>query len=177
MRIISGIHKGRNIAVPHSFTARPTTDFAKVALFNILAGHFDFAETEALDIFAGSGSISYEFASRGCRSVDCVENNGKYRAFIQQTARTMGLQQIHCYMQDAFAYLNSCRKQYDIIFADPPYNSGSAERIPDIVFEKALLKADGWLILEHSSRIKFETNVHFLQSRRYGSVNFSIFGL
>ena len=175
MRIISGTHKGRRIDLPRTYGARPTTDFAKEALFNILALHFDWNEAEALDLFAGSGSIGYEFASRGCRQVDCVDNEGRHCAFIARTAQAMGLAGIRTHCRDAFWYVSHCRQRYSIIFADPPYTLAEADRIPDIVFGQALLKADGWLIVEHGGTRNFETHPHFLERRRYGSVNFSIF--
>ncbi|GHT14079.1 methyltransferase [Bacteroidia bacterium] len=175
MRIINGFLGGRNITPPHNFSARPTTDFAKEALFNILIGHFDLTHIAVLDLFSGTGCISYEFASRGCPHVDSVESNWKNRAFIQQTIRNLRLQQIRSYQRDAFVYLRSCTEQYNIIFADPPYNLDAAELIPNIVFEQKLLAPDGWLILEHDKHRNFEQHPHILQHRNYGNVHFSMF--
>jgi 16S rRNA (guanine(966)-N(2))-methyltransferase RsmD len=175
MRVISGIHGGRNIVVPSNFNARPTTDFAKEALFNILAGRFSWADVEALDLFAGSGSIGYEFVSRGAKRVDIVEQNNRYCEFVKKTAQALNMTQIYVHNQNAFAYINRCSQQYDIIFADPPYALDGIENLPDITLAKTLLKANGWFILEHSSQHSFEQHPHFAQHRRYGNVNFTIF--
>jgi 16S rRNA (guanine(966)-N(2))-methyltransferase RsmD len=175
MRIVSGCHRGRTILPPKSFRARPTTDFAKEALFNIIAVNFDVKRIAALDLFSGAGSISYEFASRGCRSVDSVELDFRSHAFIKQTAQALQLRQMRCLRCDAFAFLASCAATYDIIFADPPYDMEGVERILPPVFERRLLAPGGWLIVEHSRGKDFSEHACFKERRAYGSVNFSIF--
>lgn len=176
MRIVSGYHRGRAILPPKGFSARPTTDFAKEALFNIIAVHFDIERVAALDLFSGAGSISYEFASRGCRSVDSVEVNSRRHAFIRQTAQALQLRQMRCFRCDAFAFLASCAAAaYDVIFADPPYDMEGAERIVELVFERQLLAPGGWLIVEHSRSKDFSAHARFRERRAYGGVNFSIF--
>ncbi|MDR3366348.1 MAG: RsmD family RNA methyltransferase [Prevotellaceae bacterium] len=175
MRIISGRHRGRAILPPKGFRARPTTDFAREALFNIIAVNFDVASVAALDLFSGAGSICYELASRGCRSVDSVELNFRHHAFIKKTAQELQLLQVRCFRGDAFAFLASCTAKYDIIFADPPYDMEGVERIAPLVFERQLLAPGGWLILEHAKGKDFSAHAHFKERRSYGSVNFSIF--
>jgi 16S rRNA (guanine(966)-N(2))-methyltransferase RsmD len=175
MRIVSGLHRGRAIEPPKGFAARPTTDFAKVALFNILEANFDVKQATALDLFSGTGSISYELASRGCPRVDSVELNFKHYAFIKKTAGELGLSQVRCVRADAFSFLRSCPPAYSLIFADPPYDLVGIGQIPVLVFTRQLLAPGGWLVLEHSQRISFAESPHFKEHRCYGSVNFSIF--
>ncbi len=160
---------------PSGFNARPTTDFAKVALFNIIATNFDIERIEVLDLFAGTGSISFEFASRGCPKIDLVELNAKHHAFIAKTADTLKFSQIHAIKNNAFTFLTFCKASYDIIFADPPYEIKGIEQIPEEVFVRNLLKPDGWLIVEHSKDTDLSAHPHFVENRHYGSVNFSFF--
>jgi 16S rRNA (guanine(966)-N(2))-methyltransferase RsmD len=175
MRIVSGIHKGRSIAMPHGFKCRPTTDFAKEAIFNIAALHFDFEHTIALDLFAGSGAIGLEMASRGCGHVDSVEISQRYCSHLRNMAQVLHLPQVHVHSMCAFAYINGCTRRYDLIFADPPYDLHTLAALPDIIFDKQLLNPHGWLILEHGMHNRFDSRQHFVQHRKYGSVNFSIF--
>jgi len=175
MRIVSGRFKGKTFSPPKGFNARPTTDFAKEGLFNIIVNNFDFEEIEVLDLFAGTGSISFEFASRGVNHIDLVELNLNHLRFISKVKDDLNLKQIHTIKGNAFQFIKSCSYKYDIIFADPPYEIDGVEIIPDIIFEKGLLKEGGWLILEHSAKYKFESYPNFLQVRNYGSVHFSIF--
>lgn len=175
MRIVSGRFKGKTFTPSKNFNARPTTDFAKEGLFNILLNNFDLEEVEVLDLFAGTGSITFEFASRGAKRIDLVELNFNHLKFISGVIRELGLKQIHTIKGNAFQYLKACSYKYDIIFADPPYEMDGIEMVPELVFEKMLLKEDGWLILEHSASYNFETHPHFYKMRNYGSVHFSIF--
>jgi 16S rRNA (guanine(966)-N(2))-methyltransferase RsmD len=175
MRIVSGLHRGRAILPPKRFSARPTTDFAKEALFNIITASFDVEQLAALDLFSGAGSISYELASRGCRSVDSVEINFHHHAFIKKTAQALNFSQMRCFRADAFSFLAACRAAYDIIFADPPYDLEGVEQLHRIAFERRLLTPGGWFILEHSKGKNFSACPHFKEHRSYGSVNFSIF--
>ncbi len=175
MRIISGIHRGRVIHPPKNLRARPTTDFAKENLFNILANQVDIEGSDVLDLFSGTGSISYEFASRGAASVVSVEINAIHSRYIAQTAREFGFGQIFPIKANAFLYLKSTTKTFDIIFADPPYDIEGSETIPALVFERNLLRPDGILILEHSKELDVSSLTHFSERRTYGSVNFSLF--
>jgi 16S rRNA (guanine966-N2)-methyltransferase len=175
LRIISGTHKGKYIPVPTHFKARPTTDFAKEGLFNILANYFDFEGLVVLDLFAGTGSIGYEFASRGARQVDMVEINSRYADFIRSNSASMGFENLEVYHKDVFRILPAMVSKYDLIFADPPYFLEGLEKIPDAVFNAGILEPDGWFILEHGNKHNFNNHDHFREIRRYGSVHFSFF--
>lgn len=175
MRIVSGKYKGRHINPPKNFKARPTTDFAKENLFNILNNNFDFSELAVLDLFSGTGSISYEFASRGCNSVISVESNFKHHIFIKKTIEELSLHNIRAIKSDVFRYVKSCKEKFDIIFADPPYELEEIESIPDFIFEHQILKTEGWLIVEHGDKTNFSKHKGFKETRKYGGVNFSIF--
>lgn len=175
MRIISGKYKGKIISPPSNFSARPTTDFAKESLFNILLNHFNFEDIKALDLFSGTGGISYELASRGCTAIDIVEINPQHIAFIKRMVKELGFGQIHIIRNDAFKFLDFCKTTYDLIFADPPYSFNSLELIPNIVFSRNLLNKEGLLIVEHSDSNDFSADDHFIEKRHYGGVNFSFF--
>ncbi|MBQ4279768.1 MAG: RsmD family RNA methyltransferase [Rikenellaceae bacterium] len=175
MRIISGSQKGRVIVPPRNLRARPTTDFAKENLFNVLGNHFDLEEVDVLDLFAGTGSISYEFASRGARSVTAVEINAVHYNYIRKMAAEFGFDDLYPVKANAFLYIKSTGKTYDIIFSDAPYDLEGTERIVDEVFERNLLRDGGWLVFEHSKNLNFSDHPNFVQTRCYGSVNFSIF--
>lgn len=175
MRIISGTYKGRLIKPPKNFRARPTTDFAKENLFNILTNHFDFTDLDVLDLFSGTGSISYEFASRECKSVISVESNFKHQIFIKKTIEELGMENVRSIKSDAFRYVKSCREKFDIVFADPPYDLKTMEEIPEFIFEQDILKPGAWLILEHGDKTSFGRHRFFKEVRNYGGVNFSVF--
>ena len=175
MRIISGEHKGRRIPVPGNFKARPTTDFAKEALFNIIANYFNFQSLKVLDLFSGTGSIGYEFASRGAESVDLVEINRRYSDFITKTVQKLELKQVHIYTSDVFRLIPRIKNKYDIVFADPPYDLNNIPEIPELIFDNNVLLKDGWFILEHGRSQDFSDHAHFKELRKYGSVHFSIF--
>ncbi len=175
MRIISGTCGGRVINPPKNLRARPTTDFAKENLFNVLGNYVDFDGLNVLDLFAGTGSISYEFASRGAASVTSVEINAVHYNFIRNTAKGVNLTNIHPVKANAFLYLKSCSKQYDVIFSDAPYDLEGSEQIIELVFANKLLKEDGIFIFEHSKAQEFSKHPHFKELRSYGSVQFSIF--
>ena len=177
MRVISGIYKRRRFDVPHSFKARPTTDFAKENLFNVLTNNYtDFEEgVTALDLFAGTGSISIELVSRGCDRVISIEKDSQHLAFISQIMREVKTDKCFPMRADVFRYIEKCSEQFDFIFADPPYALKELESIPDRIFEKGLLKEDGLLVLEHGKDYNFEQHPHFIEHRVYGSVNFSFF--
>lgn len=177
MRIISGIYKRRRFDVPHSFKARPTTDFAKENLFNVMcSNYFDFEDLVALDLFAGTGSISVELVSRGCAKVISVEKERAHYAFIVKVLKELGTDKCLPVCGDVFKYLKgSGKQQFDFIFADPPYDLVGLETIPDLVFERDRLNEDGILVLEHGKSNAFESHPRFLEKRVYGSVNFSFF--
>ena len=175
MRIISGTHKGTYIAVPKHFKARPTTDFAKEALFNILANYFDFEGISVLDLFSGTGSIGYEFASRGAGHVDMVEINSRYAGFIQARAESLGFENIRVFQKDVFRVLPVLDSTYDLVFADPPYIMEEIASLPDAVFGAGILGPGGWFILEHGKNHSFNSHKYYKELRRYGSVHFSIF--
>lgn len=175
MRIVSGIYKGRLIVPPKNLRARPTTDFAKENLFNVLNNLVDFETCDVLDLFAGTGSISYEFASRGARSVTSVEINAVHYDFIRQTAQMLKCDSIHPVKANVFLYLKSCAKQFDLIFSDAPYDLAHREDVIEMVFAQELLRPEGMLIFEHSRANDFSEHKNFWQLRSYGSVQFSFF--
>ncbi|MEG1612477.1 MAG: RsmD family RNA methyltransferase [Alistipes sp.] len=175
MRIISGIYRGRAINPPKNLRARPTTDFAKENLFNILNNLVDFEQTNVLDLFAGTGSISYEFASRGAKSVTSVEINTVHYNFIKQTAAQLGIENLYAVKANVFLYLKSCTKQFDLIFSDAPYDLEGSEEVVKQVLNGGLLSPEGIFIFEHSEKQDFSAYAEFWQLRSYGSVQFSMF--
>lgn len=177
MRIVSGKYKSRRIQVPPNLKARPTTDFAKENLFNILNNRIDWEETTALDLFSGTGSIALELVSRGCPYVVSVEQNQNHFNFICHAQEKLGAKELFPVRADVFKYLQSLRQQFDLIFADPPYDLAGVDSLPGIVFERNLLKEEGLFVLEHSKKFNFSQFPHFLEERSYGSVHFSFFTL
>ena len=187
MRIITGKYKGRHFDIPKTFKARPTTDFAKENIFNVLTGYIDFEGATALDLFSGTGSITLELISRGCEHVTSVELDRDHHRFIQQCVQKLFVSRnVECGMRnenpqttllraDAFRFVRSCRQQFDFIFADPPYALKELPTIPRLVIEKGLLKEDGVFVFEHGKDHDFSDDPHFVEHRSYGSVNFSIF--
>jgi 16S rRNA (guanine(966)-N(2))-methyltransferase RsmD len=175
MRIISGKYKGRRISAPNNITARPTTDFAKEGLFNLLNNRIDFEGINVLDLFAGTGSISFEFVSRNCTSVISVEQNERHCNFIKKICNELKITNLSLQKTDAFRFIETCRNQFDMIFADPPYELERFDEIPDLIFSHKLLKSDGLFVLEHSVKHSFENHPCFVDHRHYGNVNFSFF--
>ena len=175
MRIITGKYKGRHFDIPRSFKARPTTDFAKENIFNVLVQYVDFDGANALDLFSGTGSISLELVSRGCSQVVSVELDRDHHRFIQECLKKLTSDTCIPIRGDVFRFLKSCKQQYDLIFADPPYALKELATLPDIIFEKQLLKDDGIFVLEHGKDHDFSQHPRFKEHRQYGSVNFSIF--
>lgn len=175
MRIISGIFRGKQIRPPGNYKARPTTDFAKESLFNILIHQYNIEEMDVLDLFSGTGSISYEFASRGARSVVAVEMAPAHFRFIKETCRSMQLEQMTVIRADVFRYLKRPTHSFDIIFADPPYDHPGLVELPDLILTTEILNKEGIFILEHSANYSFTAHPRFLQHRKYGGVNFTIF--
>jgi len=174
VRIIGGKYKGRRINPP-GFKARPTTDFARESLFNILDNRIKFEELLVLDLFAGTGSISYEFASRGVREVHLVEQDQKHISGIRRIIRDIGFDNIRAIHIDMKTYLRICKAKYDIVFADPPYDLPWLEQIPEMIFKSGILKPEGFMILEHPKKIDFSMHYLFSEHRNYGGVNFSFF--
>ncbi len=175
MRIISGTYRGKKIHPPKNLKARPTTDFSKESIFNILIHQLDFKGLDILDLFAGTGSITYEFASRGVRSVVAVEMAPLHFKFIQQTCIDMGLDMVHVIRGDAFRILKNPTQSFDIIFADPPFDHPRLAELPNLVFSTEILISNGIFILEHSAKYSFTAHPRFLQHRKYGGVNFTMF--
>lgn len=178
-RIISGQWKAKRISAPKHFTVRPTTDFAKEALFSILDNRYALASSSVLDLFSGIGSITLEFASRGCQDIQSVEMNAKHAGFIQHTASELDLVlNMNIQRADVFDWLkkNKEKKQYDIIFADPPFDLDEKkyQELIALVLENDYLKENGVFILEHSSRMKLEHS-QLLESRKYGNISFAFF--
>jgi 16S rRNA (guanine(966)-N(2))-methyltransferase RsmD len=174
MRIIGGTLKGRRFYPPGNLPARPTTDFAREGLFNILTNRFDFEMVSFLDLFSGTGALSYEMASRGCDDIVCVEKDGRSVDFIRQTAAEYKIE-LNVLRMDVFEYIRTTKQKFDIIFAGPPYPLETIPALPDEIFEMRLLKEGGWFILETNPKHKFEAHPHFLQKRNYGTTIFHIF--
>lgn len=176
MRIVSGKYKGRRITAPKKLPVRPTTDMAKESLFNILNNHFYFDEISVLDLFAGTGNISYEFASRGTEQITAVDENYGCIKFINETADSFEMN-ITTIKSDVFKYLEKTQQKHTIIFADPPYEFPVEEfaKIPQLVFQNELLEADGLLIVEHSKHTNLSHLQHYSHSKGYGGNMFSFF--
>ena len=175
MRIISGKYKGRHFDIPRSFKARPTTDFAKENLFNILNNTIDFEETKALDLFSGTGSISLELLSRGCQEVTSVEMDSLHFSFLKKSQATLNDNNWKIVRDDVFRFIRRCTAQYDLIFADPPYALKELSEIPDMILSGNMLKEGGLFIFEHGKDYDFSQHPRFVRHIAYGSVNFSFF--
>ncbi|MDR0546036.1 MAG: RsmD family RNA methyltransferase [Dysgonamonadaceae bacterium] len=175
MRIVSGKYKSRRFDVPHSFKARPTTDFAKENLFNVLSNLIDFEDITALDLFSGTGSIAFELLSRGCSEVICIEKDPAHHAFIRKVQNELKDNHLTPIKGDVFKFLENSRRKFDFIFADPPYALKELEQIPSLILSHDLLNDGGVFVLEHPKEYDFSGLPGFLQKRVYGAVNFSIF--
>ena len=175
MRIIGGKYRGRRIDPPSDFKARPTTDFAREGLFNVLNNRIDFETVSVLDLFSGTGSISYEFASRGAASVHLVDKDKRHIAGIRRIVKDLGFGNIKPIHIDVKAYLKTCSVKYDVVFADPPYDLTWLNEIPDLVTQSGVIKEDGFFILEHPRGLSFISHKLFFEHRNYGGVNFSFF--
>ncbi len=176
MRIISGDLGGRRINPPaHMPYTRPTTDIAKEGLFNILQNHLDFEALKTLDLFGGTGSISYELASRGVPDLTIVEKDTQMYQFIKKTVEALKLKNFKIVKSDVFRFLEQCTGQYDFIFAGPPYALQDIDDLPRLIFEKKLLKENGWFVLEHTPRNNYESFPFFKMARNYGTTVFSFF--
>lgn len=175
MRIIRGKYGHRRFDVPRNITARPTTDFAKENLFNVLENITEIEGADVLDLFAGTGAISLEFLSRGAKSVTAVEMAATQANFIKKTVETLGDENLTLIRGDVFRFIATCRRTYDIIFADPPYDHKDFEKIPRLILDSSMVGPGTIVIIEHSKTRDFTSLPGFIQQRSYGSVNFSIF--
>ena len=175
MRIIGGKFRGRPLRQPKFKPTRPTTDIAKEGLFNILSNRFSFDKVSFLDLFSGTGSISYEFASRGCQDITSVERHRPCLNFIKQTSQTLGIPNHKIFAMDVFKYIERCETSYDLIFAGPPYGMPRLDIIPDVIITQNMINDIGYLILEHNPNHDFTHHPHFLESRNYGQTIFAIF--
>ena len=176
MRIISGKYKGRRIAPPKNLPVRPTTDMSKEALFNVLNNHFNFSELKILELFAGTGSISYEFASRGCSPILCIDGDMGCVNFIKKTAKEFDFD-ITAIKSDVFKFLEKHKGNYDIIFADPPYGMSQKEfeKIIEMIFENELMDEEGMLVVEHSKYTKLDHMANYSFQKNYGGSVFTFF--
>lgn len=175
MRIISGYYKGRRLDLPKNLKLRPTTDMAKESLFNVVNNLLDFDDINALDLFSGTGSISYELVSRGAKSVLAVESNGQHTRFIESVIRKLEMENMRILRMDVFQFFKTNKRAFDLVFADPPYDTPELDSLPELVFSNKLLEVDGVFILEHSRNHSFEDHPNFFNHRKYGNVNFSFF--
>jgi 16S rRNA (guanine(966)-N(2))-methyltransferase RsmD len=175
MRIISGKYKSRRFEAPKNFKARPTTDFAKENIFNVIGNLIDLEDAVALDLFSGTGSIAFELISRGCKEVVCVEKDPVHYAFIQKVQTALAAENLRPVKTDAFKYIASTQQTFDFIFADPPYSLPALSQIPEMIFSRRLLKPESVFILEHPQEYDFSRLPFFVQQRVYGAVNFSVF--
>ncbi|OUS00014.1 16S rRNA (guanine(966)-N(2))-methyltransferase RsmD [Flavobacteriales bacterium 33_180_T64] len=176
MRIISGQYKGRRITAPKKLPIRPTTDMAKESLFNILNNQYYFHEISVLDLFSGSGNISYEFASRGTEQITAVDANYGCIKFINETAESFEMN-ISTIKSDVFKFLEKTQQKHTIIFADPPYDFSTEDfaKIPQLVFQNDLLDDDGLLVVEHSKHTDLSAIKNYSHSKSYGGNMFSFF--
>lgn len=175
MRIVGGIYGGRIFRVNKAFRSRPTTDIAKEALFNILENRYDFENKTALDLFAGTGSIGYEFLSRGCKWVTMVEMDFVHHRFILSVLETLKIENATITKADVFKFLKKSTGNFHFIFADPPFDLKNFGEVPEAVLQSNLLAENGLFIMEHPKEFDFSKNPDFKEIRRYGKVNFSFF--
>jgi 16S rRNA (guanine(966)-N(2))-methyltransferase RsmD len=176
MRIIGGEHGGRKFTPPGNMPfTRPTTDMAKEGLFNVLQHKLDFAALNTLDLFGGTGSISYELASRGVKELTIIEKDKVMYDFIKNTAESLRISNIRIIKMDVFKYIEQCTDKFDFIFAGPPYSLTSIDDIPVLIFEKQLLRKGGWFVLEHTPRNDYKEFPFYKTERNYGTTVFSTF--
>ncbi len=176
MRIISGIHGGRKISPPAKMPyTRPTTDIAKEGLFNIIQNNFEIEDLKTLDLFGGTGCISFELASRGVEDLTIVEKDNNMYDFIKKTGALLNYENFKVIKSDVFRYIDHCNETFDFIFAGPPYSLTIIDDLPRLVFEKKLLNPGGWFVLEHTARNDYKKTDHFRTERNYGGTIFSIF--
>ncbi len=176
MRIISGIHGGRKITPPSKMPyTRPTTDIAKEGLFNIIRNNVEIEKLKVLDLFGGTGCISYELASRGATDITIVEKDNKMYDFIKKTAAELAFENFNVVKSDVFRFIETTQQQYDFIFAGPPYALSTIDDLPLKIFEKEILRSNAWFVLEHTPRNNYKKFAHYKTERNYGTTIFSIF--
>jgi len=176
MRIIGGEHGRRKISPPANMPhTRPTTDVAKEGLFNVISNNLDIEELKTLDLFGGTGSISYELASRGANDLTIIEKDPKMYEFIKKTAGELKLKNFRVLKLDVFKFIDQCADKFDFIFAGPPYALGNIDDLPKLIFEKQLLNSKGWFVLEHTPRNDYKKFSFYATERNYGTTIFSIF--
>ena len=176
MRIISGQFRGKKLIAPNNLPVRPTTDFAKTGLFNILNNYYSFEKISVLDLYAGTGNLSFEFASRGCMDITAIDKDAGCCQYMNKTAQQLNIgRTLNVLQSDVISYLMNSKKQVDIIIADPPYAETPASELVNLIFENQLLKPNGVFILEHSSEVDLSQLPHYLQTRKYGFVSFTFF--
>jgi 16S rRNA (guanine(966)-N(2))-methyltransferase RsmD len=175
LRIIGGTYKGKQIQAPKNLPVRPTTDFAKEGLFNILNNKIDFDDLNVLDLFCGTGNISFEFASRGVKKIYAVDMHTPCLNFIKDTSKLLKINSILTERADAFKYLEKSHSTFDLIFADPPYELSTISNIYDLVYNHNLLNENGLLIIEHGAKTNLNDKPYYLETRKYGNVHFSFF--
>ena len=175
MMIIRGKYGRRRFDVPKNITARPTTDFARENIFNVLENLRDFEGTDALDLFAGTGAVSFEFLSRGCQSVTCVEQAMTQVNFIRSVQAKLADENLSVIKGDVFKYISTCRRKFDFIFADPPYALERFDEVVEKILSSEMMKPGALVIIEHGKDRDYSSHPLFRERRAYGSVNFSIF--
>lgn len=178
MRIVSGKYKSFRYNLPSGFKARPTTDFAKEGLFNVLNNRIDFEDIKVLDLFSGSGSISFEFISRGAAHVTAIDKNRKNILLIKKIAEKLNeKKRLTALPKNVFSYLATAILDFDIIFADPPYDLPDIEKIPQLIFTNPSFKPETSVVIEHSQSTDLSSNLNYKETRKYGKVNFSFLGV
>jgi 16S rRNA (guanine(966)-N(2))-methyltransferase RsmD len=175
MRIIAGKYKGYVLKQPRLEPTRPTTNIAKEALFSIIDNYFNFDNIRFLDLFGGTGSITYEFASRGCNDITTVELHQQAIQFIRQTSEKLKMEGHRVLQMDVFEFINNTNEQFDIIFAGPPYKMPFLDTLPDVILQNQIIEGQGWFILEHDPKYNFDDHPHLWRRKNYGQTNFSIF--
>ena len=176
MRIIGGEHGGRKFNPPSKMPyTRPTTDIAKEGLFNVLQHQLDFESLKTLDLFGGTGSISYELASRGVQDLTIVEKDSQMYEFIKKTSAALRMDSLKTIKMDVFRFLQQCTEQFDFIFAGPPYALANIDDLPRLIFEKKLLNENGWFVLEHTPRNNYKSFPFYKSEKNYGTTIFTIF--
>lgn len=175
MRIISGKFRSKRIIAPGNLPVRPTTDFAKTALFNLLTQQFELSQVVFLDLFCGTGNISFEMISRGCTQIFAVDTNSNCLHFVKKVSVEQLKSDIHTTRYEAIRFVNSCTVQFDIIFADPPYEYENRTLLVNTIFQKKVLRKDGIFVLEHPKGEKYDSFKEFKECRSYGAVQFSFF--
>jgi 16S rRNA (guanine(966)-N(2))-methyltransferase RsmD len=176
VRIISGQFRGKKLIAPSDLPVRPTTDFAKTGLFNIINNYYSIEKLTVVDLYAGTGNLSFEFASRGCKDITAIDKDSSCCNYMNKTAQQLNISQsLKVLHSDVLTYLSNSKKQSDIIIADPPYEETPASELVNLIFDNQLLKSNGVFILEHSSDVDLSLLPHYLQTRKYGFVSFTFF--